>query len=99
MAASFMSSCYQAEFRFAIEQTGIVRRIERAIFSAEPKADGNLRAVEEWAGEDDHSVHEVGLDTGAADGERVLSGRAPTGANKSERGYLTERERSLARSA
>jgi hypothetical protein len=65
MAASFMASCYQAEFLFAIEQTGIVRGIERVIFSAEPEADGNLGAVEELAGEGDHAVHEVGLDEGA----------------------------------
>jgi hypothetical protein len=45
-----MASGYQAEFRFAIEQTGIVRRIERAIFPSEPEADGDLRAGEELAG-------------------------------------------------
>ena len=67
MAESFMASCYQAEFRFAIEQTGIVRRIERVLFSAKPEADGNLRAVEELAGKGDHAVHEVGLDEGAAE--------------------------------
>jgi hypothetical protein len=32
-----------------------------------PEADGNLRAVEELAGEGDHAVHEVGLDEGAPD--------------------------------
>jgi len=32
MAAIFMSSSYQAEFRFASEQTGIVRRIKRVVF-------------------------------------------------------------------
>ena len=37
------------------------------IFPKEPEADGNLRAVEELAGEGDHAVHEVGLDEGAAD--------------------------------
>ena len=42
MPAIFMASCYQAEFRFAIEQTGIVRRIERVIFFAAPEADGIL---------------------------------------------------------
>ena len=47
MALVFMTSCYQAEFRFAIEQTSIVREIKRAIFPAEPEADGNLRAVKE----------------------------------------------------
>jgi len=36
-------------------------------FRQKPKADGNLRAVEELAGERDHAVHEVGLDEGAAD--------------------------------
>ncbi len=36
-------------------------------FREEPEADGNLRAVEELAGEGDHAVHEVGLDEGAAD--------------------------------
>jgi hypothetical protein len=51
MAAIFMSSCYQAEFSFAIEQTSIVRRIERAISSTKPEADGDLRAVEKLAGE------------------------------------------------
>ena len=51
MAVIFMASGYQDEFRLAIEQAGIVRRIERVIFPAEPEADGNLRAVEELAGE------------------------------------------------
>ena len=37
------------------------------VFRGEPEADGNLRAVEELAGEGDHAVHEVGLDEGAAD--------------------------------
>ena len=34
------------------------------VFREEPEADGNLRAVEELAGERDHAVHEVGLDEG-----------------------------------
>ena len=38
-----------------------------AFFCEEPEADGNLRAVEELAGEGDHAVHEVGRDEGAAD--------------------------------
>jgi len=33
----------------------------------EPETDGNLRAVEELAGEGDHAVHEVGLVKSAAD--------------------------------
>jgi len=37
------------------------------VFCEEPEADGNLRAVEELAGQGDHAVHEVGLDEGAAD--------------------------------
>ena len=37
------------------------------VFREEPEADGDLRAVEELAGEGDHAVHEVGLDEGAAD--------------------------------
>ena len=49
MAAIFMASCYQAEFRFASGQTGIVREIESVIFFAEPKADGERRAGEERA--------------------------------------------------
>jgi hypothetical protein len=56
MAAGFMASGYQAEFRFAIKQTGNVRRIERVFFPEESEADGNLRAVEELAGEGDHVV-------------------------------------------
>ena len=51
MAASFMSSCYQAEFRCAIEQMGIVLGIARDIFPAEPEAEWDLRAVEKLAGE------------------------------------------------
>ncbi len=39
----------------------------RFVFRQKPKADGNLRAVEELAGEGDHAVHEVGLNEGAAD--------------------------------
>src|ERR1035437_7965788 len=41
-AAIFMSSCYQAEFRFAIEQAGIVRKIERVMISAETETDGGI---------------------------------------------------------
>ena len=37
MAAIFMASCYQAELRFASEQTGIVRGIERLLFREEPE--------------------------------------------------------------
>ena len=33
----------------------------------EPEADGDLRGVEELAGQGDHAVHEVGLDDGLAD--------------------------------
>ncbi len=36
VAASFMSSRYKTEFRFTIEQAGIVRRFERAPFPLEP---------------------------------------------------------------
>jgi hypothetical protein len=43
MAAGFMESGYQAEFRFAIEQTGVVRILERSIFPAESEADGDGR--------------------------------------------------------
>jgi len=32
------------------------------VFREEPEADGNLRAVEELAGEGDHAVHEAGLE-------------------------------------
>jgi len=38
-----------------------------SIFHNEPEAGGNLRPVEELAGEGDHAVHEVGLDESAAD--------------------------------
>ena len=51
MAESFMTSCYQAEFGFASEQIGIIRRIERVIFSEKPKTDRTLRAGDEPAGE------------------------------------------------
>jgi hypothetical protein len=37
------------------------------VFGEEPQADGDLRAVEELAGQRDHAVDEVGLDDGAAD--------------------------------
>ena len=44
------------------------RQYRRALLlRQEPEADGNLRAVEELAGQGDHAVHEVGLDEGAAD--------------------------------
>jgi hypothetical protein len=35
------------------------------VFREEPEADGNLRAVEELAGEGEHAVHEVGPDSPA----------------------------------
>jgi len=38
MVAIFMSSSYQAEFRFASEQTGIVRKIKRVVFRGKPEA-------------------------------------------------------------
>ncbi len=37
-------------------------RVGVFVFREEPEADGNLRAVEELAGEGDHAVHEVGFD-------------------------------------
>ena len=51
------------------------------VFREEPEADGDLRAVEELAGEGDHAVHEVGLDEGAADVAfaRLVGGHAAIG--------------------
>ena len=37
MAAIFVASCYQDELRFASEQAGILRRIERVLFREEPE--------------------------------------------------------------
>ena len=42
------------------------------VFREEPEADGNLRAVEELAGEGNHAVHEVGLDEGTDLSEGIL---------------------------
>jgi len=44
-----MSLRYQPEFRFSIEQTGIVRSYMRISFCLEPEVYGNLDAVEELA--------------------------------------------------
>ena len=50
MAAIFMASCYQAEFSFAIEQTGIVRRIERVIFPQNQRQTGVCVLKKSWLG-------------------------------------------------
>ena len=43
------------------------RHLTRALrLREEPKADGNLRAVEELSGQGDHAIHEVGFDEGFA---------------------------------
>jgi hypothetical protein len=63
-----------------------------SIFRQEPKADGNLRAVEEPAGEGDHAVYEVGLDEGAADVAfaGLVGGHAAIG--EDEAGHAVGRE-------
>jgi hypothetical protein len=43
MAASFMASCYEAEFHYANEQMRIVRGIMRVIFS--PRIKGTLESA------------------------------------------------------
>ena len=63
------------EQRFAAAVPDAIRHVAswRFTFRAaltlceEPEADGNLRAVEELAGQGDHAVHEVGLDDAPAD--------------------------------
>ena len=62
------------------------------VFRQEPEADGNLRAVEELAGEGDHAVHEVGLDDGAADVAfaGLVGGHAAIG--EDEAGHAVGRE-------
>ena len=61
-------------------------------FCQKPEPDGNLRAVEELAGEGDHAVHEVGLDEGAADVAfaGLVGGHAAIG--EDEAGDAAERE-------
>ena len=62
------------------------------IFRQEPKADGNLRAVEELAGEGDHAVDEVGLDEGLPDCPfaGLVGGHAAIG--EDEAGHAVGRE-------
>jgi hypothetical protein len=61
-----------AEFA-GIGQEGLLAAVAEAalgggvfVFREEPEADGNLRDLEDLAGEGDHAVQEVGLDEGAA---------------------------------
>ena len=49
MAAIFMASCYQAEFRHTSGKKGNGRSIVRILFRKEPETHGNLRAGEELA--------------------------------------------------
>ena len=62
------------------------------VLREEPEADGDLRAVEELAGEGDHAVHEVGLDEGAADVAfaRLVGGHAAIG--EDEAGHAVGRQ-------
>ena len=62
------------------------------VFREDPEADGDLRAVEELAGEGDHAVHEVGLDEGAADVAfaGLVGGHAAIG--EDEAGHALRRE-------
>ena len=82
----------ETEFRFSIEQTGIVQRFERIPFHIEPEADGDLRAVEELAGEGDHAVHEVGFDEFLSDVAftGLVGGHAAIG--EDEAGHAVGRE-------
>ena len=57
-----------AEFA-GVDEEGLLAAVAEAafgvggfVFREEPEADGDLRAVEELAGEGDHAVHKVGLD-------------------------------------
>ncbi len=45
-----MASCYQAEFRFASGQTGIVRKIERVIFPQNQRQPGIGMLSKSWPG-------------------------------------------------
>ena len=58
----------------ASEDEGLLAAVAEAafgvgvfVFRKEPETDGDLRSINEAAGECDHAVHEAGLDEGAAD--------------------------------
>ena len=73
-----------------VPRAGLPSRV--FVFREEPEADGNLRAVEELAGEGDHAVHEVGLDDGLADVAfaGLVGGHAAVG--EDEAGHAVGRE-------
>ena len=57
-----------------VDEEGLLAAVAEAafgvgafVFREEPEADGNLRAVEDLAGEGDLAVHGVGLDEDVAD--------------------------------
>ena len=74
-----------AEFA-GIDEEGLLAAVVEAplrvgvlVFREEPEADGDLRAVEELAGEGDHAVHKVGLDEGTVPQNVIVVPAEPVG--------------------